>query len=95
MDPRPQCLLRALEGTLDARRQPSVLPRHERANTNTTTVPDVLKAAEEPIANVVDTVGKLSQAAANKPYYKFNSMWNSQMQGSVCRTLMPYVEGRR
>jgi hypothetical protein len=58
-------------------------------------VPEVLKAAEEPIGNVVDTVGKLLQAAADKPYYKFNSMWTSQMQGAVCRAFIPRVEVQR
>lgn len=46
-------------------------------------VPEVLKAAEEPIKNVVDTVSKLSQAASKMPYYKFNNMWSRQMQGAV------------
>lgn len=46
-------------------------------------VSEVLKAAEEPIKNVVDTVSKLSQAASKMPYYKFNSMWSRQMQGAV------------
>ncbi|KAF2126646.1 Translin [Dothidotthia symphoricarpi CBS 119687] len=44
---------------------------------------DVLKAAEEPIKNVVETVSKLSQAASKLPYYKFNNMWSRQMQGAI------------
>jgi hypothetical protein len=47
-------------------------------------VPEVLDAAKEPIANVVEIVGKLSQAASKMPYYKFNNMWSRQMQGAVC-----------
>jgi hypothetical protein len=47
------------------------------------TVPDLLKAAEEPINHVIDTVSKLSQAASKLPYYKFNNMWSRQMQGAV------------
>jgi hypothetical protein len=43
----------------------------------------VLKGAEEPIGNVVETVGKLAQAASKMPYYRFNNMWNRQMQGAV------------
>jgi hypothetical protein len=46
-------------------------------------VPEVLGAAKEPISNVVETVGKLSQAASKMPYYKFNNMWSRQMQGAV------------
>jgi hypothetical protein len=46
-------------------------------------VPDVLKAAQEPINNVIDTVSKLAQAASKMPYYKFNNMWSRQMQGAV------------
>ncbi|KAF2873775.1 Translin [Massariosphaeria phaeospora] len=44
---------------------------------------DVLKAAEEPIQNVVETVSKLSQSASKLPYYKFNSMWSRQVQEAV------------
>ena len=44
---------------------------------------EVLKAAEEPIKSVVETVSKLSQAASKIPYYKFNNMWTRQMQGAV------------
>ncbi|KAF1847069.1 Translin [Cucurbitaria berberidis CBS 394.84] len=44
---------------------------------------EVLKAAEEPIKNVIDTVSKLSQAASKMPYYKFNNMWSRQMQGAA------------
>ena len=51
--------------------------------TNHRIVAEVLKAAQEPIDNVVDTVSKLSQAASKMPYYKFNSMWSRQMQGAV------------
>ncbi|EAT82382.2 hypothetical protein SNOG_10047 [Parastagonospora nodorum SN15] len=47
-------------------------------------ISDVLGAAKEPIDNVVETVGKLSQAASKMPYYKFNNMWSRQMQGAVC-----------
>jgi hypothetical protein len=47
------------------------------------TVSDVIGAAQEPINNVIDTVGKLSQAASKMPYYKFNNMWSRQMQGAV------------
>jgi hypothetical protein len=47
-------------------------------------VSEVLGAAKEPIDNVVETVGKLSQAASKMPYYKFNNMWSRQMQGAVC-----------
>ncbi|KAG9383482.1 Translin [Pyrenophora tritici-repentis] len=43
---------------------------------------EVLKAAQEPVDNVVDTVSKLSQAASKMPYYKFNNMWSRQMQGA-------------
>ncbi|KAI4614489.1 hypothetical protein J4E83_007143 [Alternaria metachromatica] len=45
-------------------------------------LPDILKAAQEPIGNVIDTVGNLSQAASKMPYYKFNNMWSRQMQGA-------------
>jgi hypothetical protein len=48
------------------------------------TVQDVLVAAQEPIKNVVETVGKLSLAASKMPYYKFNNMWSRQMQSAVC-----------
>jgi hypothetical protein len=48
------------------------------------TVQDVLVAAQEPINNVVETVGKLSLAASKMPYYKFNNMWSRQMQSAVC-----------
>jgi hypothetical protein len=51
--------------------------------TNVDTVSDILKAAQEPIDNVIDTVSKLSQAASKMPYYKFNTMWSRQMQGAV------------
>jgi hypothetical protein len=47
------------------------------------TVPDILKASQEPIDNVIATVGQLSQAASKMPYYKFNNMWSRQMQGAV------------
>jgi hypothetical protein len=47
------------------------------------TVPDVLAAAQDPINNVVETVGKLSLAASKIPYYKFNNMWSRQMQNVV------------
>jgi hypothetical protein len=47
------------------------------------TVSDVIGAAQEPINNVIDTIGKLSQAASKMPYYKFNNMWSRQMQGAV------------
>lgn len=43
----------------------------------------VLKAAEDPISNVIATISKLSQAASKVPYYKFNSMWSRQMQDAV------------
>jgi hypothetical protein len=43
-----------------------------------------LVAAQEPINNVVETVGKLSLAASKMPYYKFNNMWSRQMQSAVC-----------
>ncbi|KAF2026850.1 Translin [Setomelanomma holmii] len=46
-------------------------------------LPGVLDAAKEPISNVVETVGKLSQAASKIPYYKFNNMWSRQVQGAV------------
>jgi hypothetical protein len=46
-------------------------------------VPEVLDAAKEPISKVVETVGKLSQAASKMPYYKFNNMWSRQVQGAV------------
>ncbi|PSN66312.1 recombination hotspot-binding protein-like protein [Corynespora cassiicola Philippines] len=45
-----------------------------------TTVPDVLKAAEEPIQKAVETVSQLSQSASKLPYYKFNNMWSRQVQ---------------
>jgi hypothetical protein len=48
------------------------------------TVQDVLVAAQEPINNVVEIVGKLSLAASKMPYYKFNNMWSRQMQSAVC-----------
>jgi hypothetical protein len=51
-------------------------------------VADVLGAAKEPISNVVETVGKLSQAASKMPYYKFNNMWSRQMQGAVCLVVL-------
>jgi hypothetical protein len=43
-----------------------------------------LVAAQEPINNVVEIVGKLSLAASKMPYYKFNNMWSRQMQSAVC-----------
>ncbi|KAL5115570.1 Translin-1 [Pleosporales sp. CAS-2024a] len=46
-------------------------------------LPDVLDATKGPIDSVVETVGKLSQAASKMPYYKFNNMWSRQMQGAV------------
>jgi len=46
-------------------------------------VSEVLKTAQGPIDNVVETVSKLSQAASKMPYYKFNNMWSRQMQGAV------------
>jgi hypothetical protein len=47
------------------------------------TVPDILKASQEPVDNVIATVGQLAQAASKMPYYKFNNMWSRQMQGAV------------
>lgn len=44
---------------------------------------EVIDAAKEPISHVIETVGKLSQAASKMPYYKFNNMWSRQMQGAV------------
>ena len=52
------------------------------------TVPDILKASQEPIDNVIATVGQLSQAASKMPYYKFNNMWSRQMQNAVCRVCL-------
>jgi len=49
---------------------------------------EVLKAAEEPIKSVVETVSKLSQAASKIPYYKFNNMWTRQMQGAAESVLL-------
>jgi predicted translin family RNA/ssDNA-binding protein len=52
-------------------------------STPVTELPNVLKAAEEPIHNAVESVSKLSQSASKLPYYKFNSMWSRQMQDTV------------
>jgi hypothetical protein len=49
----------------------------------TRAVPEVLKAGQEPMNNLIDTVSKLAQAASKMPYYKFNNMWSRQMQGAV------------
>lgn len=57
---------------------------------NQKTVSEVLKAAQEPIDNVIDTVSKLSQAASKMPYYKFNNMWSRQMQGAVGPSLAQF-----
>jgi hypothetical protein len=46
-------------------------------------VPNVLRAAQEPMESLIDTVSKLAQAASKMPYYKFNNMWSRQMQGAV------------
>lgn len=54
----------------------SILAKHSA-------VSEMLKAAQEPIDNVIETVSKLSQAASKMPYYKFNNMWSRQMQGAV------------
>jgi hypothetical protein len=54
-----------------------------RACADHDTVSEVIDAAKEPIRQVVETVGKLSQAASKMPYYKFNNMWSRQMQGAV------------
>lgn len=51
----------------------------------------VLDAAKEPIQNVIETVGKLSQAASKMPYYKFNNMWSRQMQGAVGSSRFDYA----
>ena len=48
----------------------------------------MLDAANEPIQNAIDTVGKLSKAASKVPYYKFNFMWNRQVQDTVCYVLL-------
>jgi hypothetical protein len=58
------------------------------------TVSDVIGAAQEPIDNVIDTVGKLSLAASKMPYYKFNNMWSRQMQGAVRLTSTHQAEQR-
>ena len=57
--------------------------RSSNITPNMNTVPDILKASQEPIDNVIATVGQLSQAASKMPYYKFNNMWSRQMQGAV------------
>jgi hypothetical protein len=59
--------------------------RYRKATLNSKLVSEVLGAAKNPINSVVETVGKLSQAASKMPYYKFNNMWSRQMQGAVCR----------
>ncbi|KAL6709154.1 Translin-1 [Coniothyrium glycines] len=51
-------------------------------------LPDVLKAAKEPISKVVDSVAKLSEAASKVPYYKFNGMWSRQTQGAAENILL-------
>jgi hypothetical protein len=58
--------------------------RVKSATANRDAVSEVIDAAKEPIHQVVETVGKLSQAASKMPYYKFNNMWSRQMQGAVC-----------
>jgi hypothetical protein len=81
---RSQCLIRAVSGALHPRWKPSVhtLLDCEYMLTNNA-VQDVLVAAQEPINNVVETIGKLSVAASKMPYYKFNNMWSRQMQSAV------------
>jgi hypothetical protein len=66
-----------------------VCRRSSNITPNMNTVPDILKASQEPIDNVIATVGQLSQAASKMPYYKFNNMWSRQMQGAVKPTRHP------
>jgi hypothetical protein len=81
---RPQCLFRAVQGAFNACWEPSVSARIIFGIVLINdAVSDVLAAAKEPINNVIETVGKLSQAASKMPYYKFNNMWSRQMQGAV------------
>jgi hypothetical protein len=47
------------------------------------TVPSVLKAAEEPVRNAIETISQIKATASKQPYYKFNQMWTRQMQDAV------------
>jgi hypothetical protein len=60
---------------------------HMERKLTQTAVSSVLKAAGEPIQNVVESVSKLSQSASKVPYYKFNSMWTRSMQDVVSLAL--------
>lgn len=57
-------------------------------STSVSHLAQVLKAAEEPIKKVIDTVSELSQAASKIPYYKFNHIWSRQMQGAAESVLL-------
>lgn len=46
-------------------------------------VSNVLDAAKEPIQSAMATVAKLSESASKLPYYKYNQMWNRQIQDLV------------
>jgi hypothetical protein len=46
-------------------------------------VSNVLDAAKDPIQNAIATVSKLSESASKLPYYKYNQMWNRQIQDLV------------
>ncbi|KAF2011446.1 translin [Aaosphaeria arxii CBS 175.79] len=48
----------------------------------------VLEAAETPIQNVVETIGKLSASASKVPYYKFNNTWTRQTQDATFNLLL-------
>lgn len=48
----------------------------------------VLQAADQPIQDAIDTIGKLSNAASKVPYYKFNTMWSRQTQDATFSILL-------
>ena len=81
---RSQCFLCIVKSTLNTHRRPWVDSRYNsNSSLITPIVSQVLKAADEPIRHVVESVSKLSQAASRVPYYKFNNMWSRQTQGAV------------
>ncbi|KAF2681446.1 Translin [Lentithecium fluviatile CBS 122367] len=57
-------------------------------STTVADLPNVLKAVEEPIRNVIETVSKLSHTASKQPYYKFNQMWARQVQDAAFGVLL-------
>lgn len=78
-----QHLIRPIKGSFDPRRRSFVSPYLLATAYSQSIVGNVLKSAEEPINNVIETVSKLSESASKLPYYKFNAMWSRQMQDAV------------